>query len=100
MVEADCMVTRPLALMANAAVVDVASAVEVAMKRELLIERKVQAFESVVVSVSASCGPVEEATVSDQKGEVVPMPTLPLEFQIPEPGKYALPETVSAVVEA
>jgi len=28
------------------------------------------------------------------------MPTLPLEFQIPEPGKYAFPVTVNAVVEA
>ena len=30
----------------------------------------------------------------------MPIPTLPLEFQIPLPGKYALPETVSAVVDA
>jgi hypothetical protein len=31
---------------------------------------------------------------------VVPIPTFPLEFQTPEPGKYAVPETVSAVVDA
>src|SRR3989344_6564795 len=33
-------------------------------------------------------------------GEVVPMPTLPLEFQMTEPGKYAVPETLKAVVDA
>src|SRR3989344_2362964 len=40
------------------------------------------------------------STESMPHGVVVPMPTLPLEFQMPEPGKYALPETVRAVVEA
>jgi len=39
-------------------------------------------------------------TSSFAPGLSVPMPTLPLEFQIPEPGKYASPETVSAVVDA
>jgi hypothetical protein len=40
------------------------------------------------------------ATDNFAYGLVVPMPTLPLEFQIPEPGKYALPDTVRAVVDA
>jgi len=33
-------------------------------------------------------------------GDVVPTPRLPLELQIPDPGKYALPETENAVVDA
>ena len=40
------------------------------------------------------------ATESFWPGDVVPMPRFPLLFQIPLPGKYALPETVSAVVDA
>ena len=63
--------------MARAAVVEVASAVEVAMYRELPMERNVHALLDDVVSTSANCGPVEEATVSDHDGVVVPMPTLP-----------------------
>src|SRR3990167_7887939 len=46
---------------------------------------------------SATTGPTTE---SFAYGDVVPMPTLPEEFQIPEPGKYALPDIVSAVVLA
>jgi hypothetical protein len=43
--------------------------------------------------------PVPHA-VSLLYGEVVPMPRLPNAFQIPELGKYAFPDTVSAVVLA
>ena len=66
---------------ARAAVVEVASAVEVAMKRELLMERKVQALLPLEVSVSASWGPVEEATVRDHFGVLVPMPRSPPEVR-------------------
>src|SRR3989344_215516 len=66
--------------MASAAVVLVASAVEVAMKSELFIERKVQALLPADPSVSASCAPVEEAIVIIQNGVEVPTPTSPLVF--------------------
>jgi hypothetical protein len=36
-------------------------------------------------------------TVSVRLGVVVPMPTLPLAFQTPEPAKYALPVVVALV---
>jgi hypothetical protein len=42
---------------------------------------------------------VDDATVSNAPGVVVPIPT-PVEFQIPDPGKYAVPETERFVVEA
>ena len=61
----------------------------VALPVELAIEKRV-----VLVSPSFAC------MESFAYGEVVPMPMLPLVFQMPEPGKYALPEIVSAVVEA
>ena len=44
--------------------------------------------------------PAAPPTENFADGADVPMPTLPLEFQMPEPGKYALPDTVSAGVEA
>ena len=68
-------VTIPFGFMENAALVDVASAVDVARKNELLMLRIVHALLPAVVSVRASCGPVLEATVSAQNGVVVPMPT-------------------------
>src|SRR3989344_872028 len=49
---------------------------------------------------NASWDAVAELGFRSQVGVVVPMPTLPLLFQMPKPGKYAVPETVSAVVEA
>ena len=44
--------------------------------------------------------PAVACTASFAYGDVVPTPTLPLEFQIPDPAKYALPETENAVVDA
>src|SRR3989344_2621918 len=46
---------------------------------------------------SRACPP---ETCNTLAGVVVPMPTLPLLFQIPDPGKYAVFETDSCVVEA
>ena len=40
------------------------------------------------------------ATEKSDEGLVVPMPTLPLEFQMPLPAKYASPDTEMAVVDA
>src|SRR6267154_517463 len=68
-------VAAPLELIASAAVVEVASAVDVAKYRLLLIERRVHALLAGLESTRASCGPVEDATVSAQNGVVVPMPT-------------------------
>ena len=66
----------PEELMVNAAVVDVAKVLgdEVAMKSELPAARKVHASFVSEPSVSASCGRVDEATVSAHRGEVVPIP--------------------------
>ena len=58
------MPTNPLGFMVSAEYVEVAVAVEVAIKRLLLIERKVQAFDAAEPSVSASCGVREPAIVS------------------------------------
>jgi hypothetical protein len=44
--------------------------------------------------------PDAPATESAAKGEVVPIPTNPLEFHTPFDGKKALLDTVSAVVDA
>ena len=62
--------------MESAAVVDVAKVLgdEVAMKSELPVARKVQASFVSEPLVSASCGRVDEATVSAHRGEVVPIP--------------------------
>ena len=80
---------------------DVAVAVEVAKKRELLMERKVQALLPAVVSTSASCGPVLEATVRFQNGVVVPMPRKPaLERRMPSVNPALLPLVKKARAEA
>src|SRR3989344_1620155 len=73
------MVTRPFAFIANAAVVEVANVLglEVAMKREPLMERKVQGLLVTEASVSANWGAVEEETVRAHLGEVVPIPRRP-----------------------
>ncbi len=66
-------VTWPFGLIANAAVVDVARAVDDAMKKELPIERSVQAKLPDEPSVRASWGPVLDATVrAAREGVVVP----------------------------
>src|SRR3989344_1518642 len=59
-------VAAPLGLMVRAATDEVAVAVDVAIYKVFAIERKVQALLDAVVSTSANCGPVEEATVSAQ----------------------------------
>ncbi len=43
-----------------------------------MMERKVHGFELPLVSVSASCGPVDEAMVSCHAGVVVPRPRFPV----------------------
>lgn len=56
---------------------DVAVAVEVEMYREFPALRNVHARSPLLPSTSASCGPVDEATVSAQSGVVVPIPKSP-----------------------
>src|SRR3989344_5056052 len=58
--------TRPLGLIVIAGTVDVAVRVDVAMYSVLVLLRKVQAFDELVVSTSASWGPVLEAMVRFQ----------------------------------
>ena len=63
----------------------------------------VEAVEDVAVKYEARTSAPNTAllpTDRERYGEDVPTPTFPLEFQIPDPGKYAFPETVRAVVEA
>ena len=88
------------ALNERAAVVEVESAVEVAMKSEEEALRKVHASELASPSTSASCAPVELAMVSAFVGEEVPMPRSPAAFQTPELAKYAVPEMERAVLDA
>lgn len=61
----------------SAAAVEVAKVADelVAMYSDELIERKVNGFDVVEVSWSASCGPVDEARVSKKRGVEVPIPT-------------------------
>jgi hypothetical protein len=72
---------------ASAAVVEVESAVEVAMKSELEAERKVHARELAMPSTSASWAPVDEAMVRALAGVEVPTERRPAPFQIPELAK-------------
>ncbi|MEK7516476.1 MAG: hypothetical protein AAB562_02665, partial [Patescibacteria group bacterium] len=70
------MLISPLALMAKAAPVDVASAVEVAMYKLLLIARKLHRLLVALLSVNNNCGAVEEPIVTAPKSGVeVPIPT-------------------------
>jgi len=64
---------------------------------------KINPASVVIIPAVMSPNPIFPSFVaicSGYAGEVVPIPTFPLEFQIPLPGKYALLATVSAVVEA
>ena len=70
--------TFPLLSIVNAGVVEVAKVVgeEVAIYKKLPAERSVQALDVPVVSVSASCGAVDEAMFSVNRGVEVPRPRL------------------------
>src|SRR3989344_458276 len=68
-----------------------------------VIKPEVWIVPSVVLRTPTPRPPIKyplPATPIVVDGLDVPIPTFPLAFHIPEPGKYALPETVSAVVEA
>jgi hypothetical protein len=67
----------PLLVITNALMVLVVKFVgeDVAIYKEPMIERNVHAFEVALPSESASCGAVDDAILSDQRGDVVPRPT-------------------------
>ena len=69
---------NPFGLIVRAETLEVASAVDVLIYKLFAMDRKVHALLPAVVSVSASCGPEEEAAVSFQNGVVVPIPTSPV----------------------
>ena len=67
---------KPFELIVNAEMEEVASAVDVAMYKLLLIARKLHKSFAALLSVRRSCGAVEEPIVTAPKsGVVVPMPT-------------------------
>ncbi len=73
------MVTPPFELMENAAVVDVATAVDVAIYSEFAMVLNVHELLAVVPSASASCGAVDVAMVNGAKdGDDVPIRRWPV----------------------
>src|SRR3989338_3974007 len=70
--------TFPVELMTKAGSVDVASAVEVAMYKLLLMARKLHKLFAGLLSVKRSCGAEEvPSVITPKSGVVVPTPTYP-----------------------